>query len=170
MQVLVPTLSPGQIWSGPPVEELPADAWRGDPDAVRLAEMARKRTVAADALVAEAERLAEAAPAGQRNDRLALLFAGMFQSVQEERGAAIEAIRRFARSQRGLMDRIDGHLAKLEAMAPDDPERQAVSDALAWDRRVLEERRRLLPTLCESPVLLERRLGAAARALAARLE
>ncbi|HYC03863.1 MAG TPA: hypothetical protein VED40_11240 [Azospirillaceae bacterium] len=163
----MPTLSAGQVWSGPPIDGLAPDAWRNDPEVARLAGMAASRAVPADKLEAELQGFAGAAGS---TERLTLLFGGIFHSVQAERTRAMEAIRRFARSQRALADRIAGHVALLETLPPDDPGRAAAAEAMHWDRRLLEDRARLLPVLCDSPVMLERRLGAAARLLAARLE
>ena len=173
VQVLVPRLSPGQIWSGPPIDAIDPDAWKADPEVARLVGMAADRQLPTPDLLKEVERFAAAIRSEAGTDaeaRLTLLFSGIFETLQTRRSAAIEAVHRYARSQRALLDRIAGHLRTLEALPPDDPEHARLTEALHWDRRILDDRRRLLPTLCETPGEIERRLGAVARILAAQLE
>lgn len=168
VQVLVPKLSPGQIWAGPPVDEVPAGAWNQDPEVAALVAQAADRRVPTDKLVAAMD--AFAGPLGpDRDKRLTLLFAGVFDTMQGERDKALEAIRRYSRLQRELLDRIAGNVGKLSSLREDDPARAEVQESLTWDRRVLDDRRRMLATLCERPGLIERRLGAVSRAIAAHL-
>ncbi|WP_155524556.1 hypothetical protein [Oleisolibacter albus] len=166
VQVLVPSLSPGQIWSGPPVDDIPAGAWTSDTEVRRLVEMAGDRRVGTEALTSEIDRFAGTTKDG---NRLVLLFAGVFETLQAERGQSLDAIRRYAQGQRQMLDRIAARLRDQQDLSADDPRRAEIADAIAWDRRVLEDRRRMLPPLCERPALLERRLGAVARTLAAHL-
>ena len=42
-----------------------------------------------------------------------------------------------------------------------------LSGRVQWDTRVFEDRRRALTYVCEAPVLIEQRLGALARTIAA---
>jgi hypothetical protein len=42
-----------------------------------------------------------------------------------------------------------------------------LSNRVQWDTRVFEDRRRALAYVCETPVLIEQRLGALARTVAA---
>ncbi|QJE71972.1 hypothetical protein HHL28_01595 [Aerophototrophica crusticola] len=164
VQVLVPKLSPGQIWAGPPVDEIPAGAWNQDPDVAALVAQAADRRVPTDKLVAAMDAFAgQQGP--DRDQRLTLLFAGVFDTMQGERDKAMDAIRRYSKLQRELLDRIAGNLGKLSALPEADPARAEVQESLTWDRRVLDDRRRMLATLCERPAMIERRLGAVARTL-----
>jgi hypothetical protein len=44
-----------------------------------------------------------------------------------------------------------------------------LSNRVQWDTRVFEDRRRALTYVCETPVLIEQRLGALARTIAAEM-
>lgn len=164
VQVLVPDLSPGQIWAGPPIEPLPP--WRDDPLASRaVQDLAREATEPEERL----DRLVD--EAGPRRDEvLTLTFAGVFETLDAERAAAIASIRRYAHGQTALSRRIADILGEMEALPAGDPRRDALVDELAMDRRILDERRRSLGAVCDQPVTVERRLGGLARAIAARME
>ena len=94
------------------------------------------------------------------------------------RARIVEGITRYARRQRALSARIDAEqagLAKAEAEAkPDDYDAldriDEMRDALAWDVRIYEERNRSLTYVCETPVILEKRAFAVARAVMAEIE
>jgi hypothetical protein len=45
-----------------------------------------------------------------------------------------------------------------------------LSNRVQWDTRVFEDRRRALTYVCETPALIEQRLGALARTIAAAME
>jgi hypothetical protein len=164
VQVLVPNLSPGQIWAGPPIE--PPPPWREEPLAVRAArDLTRGGAEPDDRL----DRLA--AEAGPRRDEvLTLTFAGVFETLDAERAEAIASIKRYARQQTALSQRIAEILRKMETLPAGAPERDALAADLAMNRRVFDERRRFLGAVCDQPIAVEQRLGRIARAIAARME
>jgi hypothetical protein len=155
-------LSIGQMWTGPLPEN--SGAWRDDPELAALApRLAARRTA-----MNEARALVAALPAGpdvDRAARLALLFAGVFAVIDDERTRLVEGVTRFSRHQRDLAARIDARRGEVEAMRkatkPDDFDAmdrlEEAEAALAWETRIYQDRQRSVTVVCESPVLMERR-------------
>lgn len=168
VQILVPTLSPGQIWSGPAIDGKQG-AWRDIPGLEPVLTRALDRSVEVEQAEAAIDRFAESL-GPDRDATLTALFAGLFDALDRERGQAIAAIRRYGQQQRALLDRIDEGMGRLQTLAPDAPEATALKDDIAWRRRILDERRRYQTAICEQPVKLEQRLGRLARAIAAHLD
>ena len=111
IQRLVPKISPGMMWAGPPVEKF-GDAWRENEKIRGLAEkLAARRTQMEDA---KAAIKAFASDLGQDKDRkLSLLFAGALALINTERADIISGIRRYAERQGGLADRIESRAAEI---------------------------------------------------------
>ncbi|HYH17955.1 MAG TPA: hypothetical protein VD995_04995 [Azospirillum sp.] len=168
VQILVPALEPGQIWAGDPIAGKEG-AWRDVPGVAPLVTMALDRSVDVERVEAEIDRFAGTLGA-DRNAVLTALFAGIFEGINRERGETIAAILRYARQQRALLDRVAEDLARLETLPPQSPEASEVRERIAWNRRILDDRRRYQTAVCEQPVQLEQRLGRLARAIAAHLE
>ncbi|HEY0835489.1 MAG TPA: hypothetical protein VGE72_16420 [Azospirillum sp.] len=168
VQILVPTLAPGQIWSGAPIEGKEG-AWRDIPGSAPVVALALNRSADVEQAEAAVERFSETL-GPDRNAALTALFAGIFDGINRERGEAIAAILRYARQQRTLLDRVAEDLARLETLPQQSPEASEVRERIAWNRRILDDRRRYQTAVCEQPVQLEQRLGRLARAIAAHLE
>lgn len=178
VQRKVVNLSWGMMWTGLPIDESLGD-WRDDPEIRALAEtIAVRRTPIEEAearIAAFADGLGE-----DRERRLALLFKAAFELIDRERAQIVNGIGRYARKQAGLAERIDE--ARIEFAALTEAERAAegedldrldrieeLEDQIAWDTRIFDERQRSLTYVCESPVLLEQRAFALARAIMAHL-
>lgn len=168
VQVYVPELSPGQVWAGPALDEVPP-AWRDDDTVQRLVAVGTRRDTDPEAFDAEVATLADAA-GPDRNQALTALFAGIYEAHAEERRATLQAIKHYARQQDALHARIAATLAALDAAPAGSPEAAAAEEALQWQRRILDDRRRALEAVCEQPVLVEQHLGAMARTIGAHLE
>lgn len=167
-QVKVPELSLAAIWSGPSI----ADAqrrWRDDADVSDLAaRLAARRTPmdAAEKLIAE---FAQAA-GDKRRERLTLLFAALFDKLDGERAQVIAGLERFARTQKDSAERLRRETEDLRQAQDshiDMDKLQQMSQHLQWDLRVFDERQKTVSFVCESPALIEQRLGALARAITA---
>ena len=174
IQRKVPHLSIAQLWAGPPV---PEDAsWRDDPELARLVSVVSARRTDLDEVRSLLAGLGPAEGQG-RDQRLLALFAGVFEAIDRERARVIEGIARFARKQRGLAEQIDARGAALgaaeAAAAPDDHDAadriEEMRDELDWDIRIFQDRQRSLSSVCESPVILERRAFAVAQMIQAEL-
>ena len=169
VQVLQPELSIGAMWPGDdPTAGGPA--WRDDAVIAALVERVAPRRVPADQATTEIHRFA----AGYEGDRKAALtevFAGVFETINTERGSIIRGIRRFNSRQEALARRIEASTQTLDGVDPasTDPavarQRQELEFQLSWDQRVFDDRERLLPAICDQPFVLERRLFALSRTI-----
>jgi hypothetical protein len=166
VQRLVPALEPGQMWSGPPL-----DGVAGRPLPPGLEERAGKLAdldLAPEALEAEVEAFAEGLPAAERAQTLTLLFRTALDQLNTSRSDLIAGIKRYARRQHALAERITAETRELEAARKEsaDPARvQDLQTAHDWDTRVFTDRQRQLRLVCDQPVRLEQRAFALARAI-----
>ncbi len=170
-QIRVLNLSPGAIWSGPPLEGL-AQNWRDDAGLNELAlRLAARRTPleAAEKLIGEFAQRAGAA----RKERLTALFAVVYEKLDFERRDVVLGLDRYGRAQKETAERLRQQAQKLrEAQDAKTGAEQLkdLSEKLQWDMRLFEERRQAATFVCETPALIEQRLGALARAIVAAIE
>jgi hypothetical protein len=167
VQRRVAELSVAQMWAGPPVD--PATSrWRDDQGIAALARsLASRRTSLVEASIA-IERLGNAS--GQEKEtKLTLLFAGVFDLINSERRRIINGIERYARKQRSLADQISEASRNLKQDSKTATERTALEQKLQWDTRIYDDRNQALTYVCESPVLLEQRVYALAQEISRHL-
>lgn len=166
IQRKVPELSIGQMWSGP----MPATDAGDRPEIRALASALAPRRNSIEEVAAQAEDFAATLPEAERPERLAELFSAVLARIDAERGQLIKGIGRYAQNQTGLSERIEtlqGELAKLRVAADPDLDRiEEIEDTLTWETRIFRDRAQALTYVCETPVLLEQRAFAIARALA----
>jgi hypothetical protein len=168
-QRLVPEIAAGMIWSGPPLQSVADRA--ADPRIEQLAGEIASRRVPLEQAAAKVDAFAKGLPAGQANDALTKLFARTLQSINRERGSIIAGIKKYARGQRALAERITETNARLTTLAADQVlEREQLTLQRDWDNRIYDDRRSELTYVCDQPVLLEQRAFALARAIAGHLE
>lgn len=173
VQRKVSTISAGMIWSGPPIDKDMASKWRSDKAAKRLvAQLAARRTELeeAEALI---EKFASSLKDENRANELTLLFASVLKRINSERRQIMSGIERYTRKQRTLAetvretrDKLNAILKKGSAAEADKEQRRKLEETLNWQSRIHGERERSLQYVCESPVLLEQRAFAIARAIA----
>lgn len=166
-QVKVASLSLESIWTGPPIDR--AAQAESDPALSDLvARLAARRTPLEDAqkLIVE---FAQAAGA-RRKERLTALFARLYDKLDAERSQVVGGLERYGRAQKEGAQRLREETQKLREAQ--DAHREAaeineLSTALAWNTRMFEERRKAVVFACETPALIEQRLGALARMILA---
>lgn len=167
VQRLIPELSWGMIWTGPSPEELEQDWW-DDEEVARVVRFAASRRTSQDEAVGRVREFVESVES-DREQRLTLLFAGLFREIDRERGRTIEAVRRYARGQVNRLEVIAGMVDELEELRErDGADRERVQhleDELFWERRVFEMRQQSLQTVCDQPYLLEERLSRMVRVI-----
>ena len=172
VQVFVPTISAASIWAGPPVDDY-LKTWTENRDVASLATRAVSRSVPEDEATQAVDSFAEGVK-GDREQILTMLFAGIFDEANRTRNKAIEGIRRFSRAQQEQLRNMSVTIAELDLARAEQPQDAArvkeLSEQLAWQRRIIEERQRSLGALCEQPVIVERRLGTLARTIASHME
>lgn len=170
VQRLIPELSWGTIWAGPSPEELERDWW-DDEEAARVVRYATARGTSEEEALERVRSFLDEVESGNE-ERLTLLFAGLFQEVDRERGRTIDAVRRYARGQVQRLDTISELVDRLEELRSEgaDPEDiQRVEDELFWERRLFQQRQDSLQALCDKPYLLEERLSRLVREIQTRL-
>jgi hypothetical protein len=170
-QILVGQLSLAAVWSGPSIEGL---AWRNDQAVADIvATLAARRTP-----LEAAERAIEdfAQPQGaSKTKKLVAVFAGLFETLNDERTQVIAGLLRFGAKQKELAGKIRAENA-LSREAPGKEPRasgqgeETVARDLEWDLRVFDERHQSLTYVCETPALIEQRLFALAKVIQRRLE
>jgi hypothetical protein len=173
MQRLQPELSIGAMWTGPDPTAA-ADEWRQDNAVQSLVSQIAPRRMPQQEAIDAIHRFAS----GYDKDKsveLTRLFAGLFETLNDERGAIIRGIRHFHDRQQKLADRIQGTLKAMDALDPNSTDqkvaeqRAALQDAVTWDSRIFDDREKLLPLVCDQPVVIERRLFALSRAIGAEM-
>ncbi len=168
-----PEISSGTFWP----HELPGNVDRGAaPQAWELADRVTGRVVTlAQARTQTRAFLAAQDEAAQALQRTAgLLVAALHELTNRKRDSVIAGIARFSARQQLMIRRIEEQAKKIETLRADDPpDFEALEDLQArqtWDVRVFEEREALVDHLCEQPVLMEQKLFAVGRDIAAYLE
>lgn len=173
VQRYVPELSAGTIWTGTPPDEL-ATPWYDDERARNLVYDLSAETLEMEEGVAMIDDFA-ATLGPDRNGVLTQVFAGLFDNLNTQRRRILNGIKNFFRRQQTLVKKInslESEIRELEkaGVAKDDEPRKDLETQLIWSVRVYDERLKLTVYVCEEPILLEQRLGAYARAIAAHLE
>ncbi len=176
-QILVGRLSLAAVWSGPSTEGV---AWRSDQAVADIVATLAARRTPLEAAERAIEDFAHAQGAGKTN-KLVFVFAGLFETLNDERTQVIEGLLRFSAKQKELAGKIRAENA-LPREGPgregpsNEPPHASRQDAetgardLEWDLRVFDERRQSLTYVCETPALIEQRLFALARAIQRSLE
>jgi len=172
VQVFVPTLSAASIWDGPPIDDY-LKTWTDNRDVASLATRAISRAVPEEEATQAIDSFAESIK-DNREQTLTMLFAGIFDEANRTRSKAIDGIRRFSRAQQEQLRNMNATVAELDRTRAAQPQDAAkvkeLTEQLAWQRRIIDERHRSLGALCEQPVIVERRLGTLARAIASHME
>jgi hypothetical protein len=166
-QVRVPEIALGGVWSGPAIDA-ERRSWRDDAAVSDLvAHIAPRRTP----LEAAEKMIADFATAAgdKRKARLTLLFAGLYERLNDERRQVVTGLDRFGRGLKDLAEKTREETQSfytLQSQKPADPEKvKKAAEALQWRVRLFEEQRKMVTYVCESPALIEQRFGALARAI-----
>jgi hypothetical protein len=168
-QRLVPNLAAASYWSGPPLDNV--GDWHADPAVADLVRRLSPRRITTEEGLAEITAFARSL-SGDRQRRLALAFRGLLAVSDRERAGLIEELRQIGRRQRELASLVARLATELDAIPAD-----ATGEAAArridlqqrhdFTARNFEEIQRTIRYACETPVALDARIGAWARALQA---
>jgi hypothetical protein len=179
-QIKVPTLSVAAFWTEPSIDGV-GDAWQKDPAVQDLVQRLAARRTPLD----EAEKAAGAFVTGtqaEKQKKAALLFAGLFATLNHERSEVMDGIERFSHRQQQLRDKIRTELTNLrqrqdatpasanQDAAHPDTALDKLGEQVAWDTRIFDERRHTIGYVCEVPATIERRLFSLARAIQQAME
>ena len=166
-QILVGRLSVAAVWSGPSIEGLD---WRNDQAVADIVARLAARRTPLDNAERMIEDFAQSQGAG-KTKKLVSVFAGLFETLNDERSQVIEGLLRFGAKQKELAEKIRAENAlprETRGKPPPDAAKQdaeTVAGDLEWDLRVFDERHQSLAYVCETPTLIEQRLFALARVI-----
>jgi len=173
-QILVREIPPAVVWDGPSITEL-QESWRSRPEVARLV----KRLVSPDYDLDEADREIGEFAAGQdpaqKNHSLTLLFAGVIESLNEQRAKELNGIMRYARGQSERAERLSEEMDQMVRLQ-DDPSEEAqrrlalMQSEMELKQRMFDERESFIQHLCTRPVVVEQKLGQLARTIAYTLD
>jgi hypothetical protein len=167
-QKFVAEISPATIWTGPPLDEA-MKSWHQNESLREIVTYATDETTEdADGVKAIDEFAAKLT--GDKGKVLTQLFAALFETMNDKRTSYQDGIKKYFRRQEAMAQKVNKIQADLRALdkkgaKPDDSRRVELKKDVAWNNRVYDERQKLVPYVCEIPVLLEQKLGAYARAI-----
>lgn len=165
----VEQLSLGLMWPKPLPDKSGGESDAGlSPDAKELVSQLELRRISleeADKLVAT---FVEHHP-DVTTDLMGEIFADVFDRLGTTRHKIIAGIGRYSKKQIALAEKIDKTRAEMDnltaASEPDYDKVDKLEEQLDWDERVYKDRSRSLTYVCETPVLIEKRLYALAQIL-----
>ena len=171
-QIVVPKLSVAAFWTGPSIDDV-GDNWMKDKTVHDLVvRFAGRRTPLAEAEKEAAEFIV--GTQAERQQRATLLFAGLFTTLGRERDDVMAGIERFSQRQQQLREKISAEMTDLraqqDAAGQDSATADKLSEQIAWETRIFDERRNTISYVCEVPSTIERRLFALARAIQQKLD
>lgn len=104
-------------------------------------------------------------------EAFAQVFLAAFTRMDRDRTRLVKGIERYSLSQVALSEKIAGTRAEMDALMatknPDFDRVDALEETLDWDSRIFKDRQSVLTYVCESPVLLEKRIYAVGQMLLA---
>jgi hypothetical protein len=167
-QAKVPEVSVAAVWAGPPIDAV-GETWKSDPKVRELvARFVARRTPLEDAQKAAEDFIA--ASGADKGEKAKLLFAGLFQELNEQRTQVMDGIDRITRKEKELADKIRADRAALSELQDNhNPDQQKINDLasqLEWGTRIYEDRRKTIRYVCDVPTVIEQRLFALGRAIA----
>ena len=169
IQRKVPELSVAAVWQGPPVDDA-LEHWQADDEVAELVVELSSRRVPVDDAKKEVEGFAADLDPREKAAKLTLLFAGLFQTLDRERGELIVGIERYARKQVAAAADIRARQSALSDLVATDPQGAALmTEQLVTETRIFNERRESLSFVCETPIIVEQRLFELARAIQAEI-
>jgi Spy/CpxP family protein refolding chaperone len=166
-QVKVGELSVGSFWNGPAVDPATVD-WQKDAAVAALVGAVTQRRLP----MGEAgQRIAAFAKSAGDNKQqeLALVFAGVFDVLNQERRTVIDGLDRFGARQKVLAANLRQEGETLRAAQtstpPDDAKIGDLTKHLSWDQQFFETRRQSLRFACDVATTIEQRLYGLSQAI-----
>ncbi|MGH7152399.1 MAG: hypothetical protein ACREF3_00620 [Acetobacteraceae bacterium] len=134
----VPELSVAALWTGPSLDAY-RTTWKQDPRIADLAGELSQRRVPVDRAKADIDDLAKQAGA-EKQAKLLALFAGLFDTLQDERTSVIAGLSRFGHRQKQLATELHADEDALRAAqtdaTPDEAKIATLTQRLTWDAQV----------------------------------
>jgi hypothetical protein len=166
-QPKVPELSAAAMWDGPSIADV-GNSWQDDPKVRDLVETIAARRTPLDAAQKEINEFMTGTPA-EKQQKAKLLFAGVFDTLSDQRHDVMDGLERVARKEVELGDKIKSDVANLRELQDkpdsDQTEVKNLASEVEWSTRVFEDRRKTIRYVCEVPTTIEQRVFALARAI-----
>jgi Spy/CpxP family protein refolding chaperone len=164
-QPKVPQMSAAAVWDGPSIADV-GGRWEDDPALKDLITRLAARRTPVDEAQKAIIAFVSGAPA-EKHDKAKKLFAGLFDTLNQQRAEVIRGIERVDRKQKDLADKIRSDVAALRELQDKPQQDQSRINALAseveWSTLIFEERRKTIRSVCEVPTASEQRTFALAR-------
>jgi hypothetical protein len=158
-QLKVPEISIASVWSGPPIETNDTTGLTDSKEEDLVARLAARRTPMEDARKLIADYVVGAS--AERQQKAKSLFAALYARLNGQRSEVMNGIERFSRKQKAMAEAIRGETQKLRAMqdqTTDQAQTEQLTNQLAWQTRIFEDRGKSTSYVCDVPVLIEKRL------------
>ncbi len=173
VQRLMPEISAATVWNGPPINDA-RRAWRETRPVRDLVVRIADRRMTPEEAERDIAAFVKTLKSEEKNPTLTLLFAGVWETLNDRRRAMIEKIKEFARQQRARAERIEQKLLDFDRISADTSaagraRTEEFSQDLAMEVRIFEDREKSIRYLCDLPVKVEGTLGALARVISAQL-
>jgi Spy/CpxP family protein refolding chaperone len=166
-QVKVSDLSVGSFWNGPAIDPATAD-WQKDTAVASLVGAITQRRLPMDQATQRIVAFAKAA-GDKKQQELALVFAGVFNVLNQERRKVIDGLDRFGQRQKVLAANLrqEGEALRSAQTAtpPDDAKVADLTQHLLWDQQFFETRRQSLRFACDVATTIEQRLYGLSQAI-----
>jgi hypothetical protein len=174
IQRKVPTISPAQVWDGPPLDGIKEFS----PDIRDLTEVLESRRVTAEDAEKAIKEYAAKVPEAERDKKLTELFASVLNEINTDRAFVMGRVEEFQKRQKGRaaeLEREGQKLAEKGIAATDEllptevkltPEQQEYN----WNARIFQERQQNLTMACEIPTLIEQRAYEIGRLIRAQMK
>ena len=174
IQRKVPTISPAQVWDGPPLDGIKEFS----PDIRDLTEVLESRRVSAEDAEKAIKEYAAKVPEAERDQKLTQLFASVLSEINTDRAFVMSRVEEFQKRQKGRaaeLEREGQKLAEKGIAATDEllptetkltPEQQEYN----WNARIFQERQQNLTMACEIPTLIEQRAYEIGRLIRAQMK
>jgi hypothetical protein len=166
-QPKVPQMSVASVWDGPSIADV-GNSWQDDPKIQDLvARLAARRTPLDDAEKAIAGFITGSDT--ERRDKAKKIFAGVFDTLNQQRSEVMSGIERVARKEKELADKIRTDVIALRELQDRPDQDQSKISVLAtqveWSTRIFDDRRKSIRYVCEVPTIIEQRVFALGRAI-----
>jgi hypothetical protein len=167
VQPKVPQMSVAAMWDGPSIEDV-GNAWQNDPKIKELVIRLAARRTPLDATEKAISGFITGS-AAEKEEKAKKLFAGLFDSLSEQRSEIMSGIERVAGKQKELADKIRSDVAELHELE-DKPQRDQskinmLASQVEWSTRIFEDRRKTIRYVCEAPTVIEQRVFALGRTI-----
>jgi len=167
VQPKVPQISVASMWDGPSIADV-GNSWQDDPKIQDLvARLSARRTPLEAAEKAIADFIT--GTSAEKQDKAKKVFAGVFDTLSQQRSEVMSGIDRVARKEKDLADRIRSDVIALRELQDRPEQDQSKIGTLAaqveWSTRIFDDRRKSIRYVCEVPTIIEQRVFALGRAI-----